>query len=298
VTRRKLLELLAAVPACAAGDGSRKFRFSVCNETFQVPRFEDQCRMAHDIGYQGIEIMPGTLSENPASISPARCAELRRIISDHGLAYVGLHNLLTVPAGLQTAAPDAAVRRRTWDFVRRLIDLGAGLGPNTILVFGSGKQRRAPPGVPVSVAVTRFREGLASVAGHAQERAVTILVEPLAPHLCNIVNRLEEAAALVREIDSPAVQTMFDVHNTAAETLPAPELIRRYLPIIRHIHLNEMDGRRPGTGPYDFRALFQALRAVHYAGWCSLEVFQFKPSGEIVAREALSFLRSCLPVRP
>ena len=61
------------------------------------------------------------------------------------------------------------------------------------------------------------------------------------------MNTLDQAVALVREIDSPAVETMFDVHNTEAETLSAPELIDRYIPIIRHVHLNEMDGRRPGT---------------------------------------------------
>ncbi len=63
---------------------------------------------------------------------------------------------------------------------------------------------------------------------------------------------------------------MFDVHNTEGETLSAPELIDRYIPNIRHVHLNEMDGRRPGTGLYDFAALFRTLeRRHHYPGWCS-----------------------------
>ncbi len=246
--------------------------------------------MAREIGYSGIEIMPGTLADDPASMPGGRRAEVRRIISDHGLTFVGLHNLLTVPKGLEATANDPAVRQRTWDFVRSLCDLCAELGPNGILVFGSGKQRQAPPGVPATEALARFREGLAKVAPHARERAVTILIEPLAPHLCNLVNRLEEAAALVRDIDSPAVQTMFDVHNTAAETFPAQKLIDQYSPVIRHVHLNEMDGRRPGTGSYDFAALFRALERNRYQGWCSLEVFDFRPTGEAVAREALSFL--------
>jgi sugar phosphate isomerase/epimerase len=287
-----LLELLAAMPAFASGASGRDFKFSICNETFQLPRFEDQCLLAHEIGYHGIEIMPGTLSDNPSTIPSSRRAELRRIIADNGLYFVGLHNLLTVPKGLQATTADAAVRQRTWDFVRDLIDLCADLGTQTILVFGSGKQREAQTDVPVADALSRFRDGLASVAPHAREREVTILVEPLAPHLCNLVNRLAEAAALVRKIDSPAVRTMFDVHNTAGETLSAPELIRQYLPVIRHVHLNEMDGRRPGTGSYDFHALLQALQDGHYTGWCSLEVFNFEPSGEVVARESLSFLRS------
>src|SRR5579863_3033550 len=70
-----------------------------------------------------------------------RRTELRRIISDHGLYFVGLHNILTVPSGMQATSNDRALRQRTWEFVRRLVDLCSDLGPHAILVFGLGKQR-------------------------------------------------------------------------------------------------------------------------------------------------------------
>ncbi len=159
--------------------------------------------MARQIGYRGIEIAPGTLSEDPPSIPSDRRAELRRIITDHGLAFVGLHNLLSVPQGLQATANVPAIRQRAWDIVRSLAELCADLGPNGILVFGSGKQRAAPEGVTQSDALARFRDGLASVAPHARQCGVTILIEPLAPHLCNLVNTLDQAATLVHQIDSP-----------------------------------------------------------------------------------------------
>ena len=290
MTRRRLLQVIGAVTTVASGEPVGRFRFSVCNETFQGMRFEDQCRLARETGYSGIEVMPGTLAKDPGGIPLARRSDLRRTISDHGLAFVGLHNLLTVPAGLHATSNDVAVRQRTWDFVRKLADLCADLGPNGILVFGSGKQRSAATGASITDALARFRDGLASVAPHAQKCGVTILIEPLAPHLCNLVNRLDEAAALVRDIHSPAVQTMFDVHNSAAETLSPMELIAKYIPIIRHVHLNEMDGRLPGSGTYDFNLLFRALERNRYRGWCSVEVFDFKPTGEEVARNALNYL--------
>ena len=85
MTRRRLLQLFAALSASASADSRSAFRFSICNETFQGARFEDQCRMARQIGYRGIEIMPGTLSEDPPAIPAERRAELRRIIADHDL---------------------------------------------------------------------------------------------------------------------------------------------------------------------------------------------------------------------
>jgi D-psicose/D-tagatose/L-ribulose 3-epimerase len=92
-------------------------------------------------------------------------------------------------------------------------------------------------------------------------------------------------------VNSPAVQTIFDAHNTAAETRPLDELIREYLPWIRHVHLNEMDGQRPGAGNFPFGLVLQTLRKAGYAGWLSVEVFDFKPDGETVARLALEYLK-------
>ncbi|MGH9630373.1 MAG: sugar phosphate isomerase/epimerase family protein [Bryobacteraceae bacterium] len=68
----------------------------------------------------------------------------------------------------------------------------------------------------------------------------------------NVLTSLEQAVDLVQQIDHPAVQTMLDTHNAVAETVPYDQLIKKYARYIRHVHVNEMDGRRPGTGSYDF----------------------------------------------
>src|SRR3989454_12336413 len=57
----------------------------------------------------------------------------------------------------------------------------------------------------------------------------------------------------------------------SAESMPHAELIHQYQSYIRHVHVNEMDGRYPGTGSYDFKPLFAALAECSYQGWVSLE---------------------------
>jgi sugar phosphate isomerase/epimerase len=37
--------------------------------------------------------------------------------------------------------------------------------------------------------------------------------------------------------------------------------------------------------------VFAALRNVSYDGWISVEVFQFKPSGETIAAESMAHMR-------
>jgi sugar phosphate isomerase/epimerase len=304
LTRRDLLMLMAACGCGAASAQTTKiassrhtagkpFRLAVCSETFQTTNFDQICRLTLQTGYSGLEIAPFSLSEDPAAIPPAKRSEYRSMMASQGVEYVGLHSLLTVPRGqLHITTPDDALRRRSWDYFRRLIDLCADLGDNGLMILGSGKQRNATGGSSAADALRRLQDGLAAVAPHAKERGVTILLEPLAPHLCDVATTIDEVVSMVTSIRQPSVRAMFDVHNTAGETLAADALIKRHAPYIGHVHINEMDGRHPGTGSYDFAVLLRGLRDISYDGWVSLEVFQFEPSGEEIARISAQYLRN------
>ena len=61
--------------------------------------------------------------------------------------------------------------------------------------------------------------------------------------------------------------------------------------MIRHVHVNEMDGRHPGTGNYDFKSIFAALKRLDYRGWISLEAFDFEVGGETIASESIAYLK-------
>ena len=279
-----LVGLLRSIPG-------RRLRLAICNEIFQGWTFGRLCAGARRTGYAGLEIAPFTLSDDPVSLPPSRRSHLRKVMEAEGVEYVGLHWLLSTPRGLHVTTPDAAVRRRSWEYLRRLVDLCSDLGENGVMVFGSGKQRGTILGFSVAEAVQHLKEGFAELAPVAESQGVTILLEPLAPHLCDVVNTLEEAVSIVREVKSPSLQAMFDVHNTVAERLSHPELIRKYIRQIRHVHINEMDGRYPGSGSYDFRTLVRTLRELDYSGWVSLEVFDFTPGAEKIALDSSRLIR-------
>ncbi len=124
------------------------------------------------------------------------------------------------------------------------------------------------------------------------ERGVTILVEALPSRDTDVVTSVDEAAAVVRKIDSPGVRTMFDTHNAVEETEPHSVLVDRHFELLRHIHVNEMDGRHPGTGSYDFKPVFEVLARGGYNGWISLEAFDFSYGAETIANDSLRYLES------
>ncbi|MGQ9635358.1 MAG: sugar phosphate isomerase/epimerase family protein [Bryobacteraceae bacterium] len=265
-------------------------RFAICNEIFAGWNLGETAAAVRRAGYQGIELAPLTLAEDPAALPAAARQEARRILEQEGLGLAGLHWLLASPPGLHVTAPDAKLRRRSWDYLRRLIDLCADLGGG-VLVFGSPRQRSATGGISPGQARAHLVEGLAETAPYAAERGCCLLIEALSPDQTDVVTSLEEAAAIVRQVNHPGLATMFDTHNAVAEKEPHGVLVERYFDQIRHVHLNEMDGGAPGTSDYDFRPVLEALRRLGYRGWVSLEIFRASEDPEGLAARSLRYLK-------
>ena len=160
------------------------------------------------------------------------------------------------------------------------------------MVFGSPFQRGTTGGLSREDATKNFIDGFAAAAPHAEARGVTLLIEALPAGQCDVVNTLDEAAAHVRQIGSPAVRTMYDSHNAVDEVEPHETLIDRHFDLIRHIHVNEMDGAHPRAGGFDFKPVFATLKRRHYNGWISLEAFDFTPGAERIANDSLRYLEA------
>lgn len=271
---------------------SFQFRHAICNEAFEKWAFADACKTIRKAGYAGIEIAPFTLAEDPATIPAARRKEYRDIIRSEGLKFVGLHWLMVSPKGLHVTTPDAALRQKSWKHIHNLIDLCADLGPDGVMVFGSPQQRATTGGLSPAQAATNFVDGLRGAAPRAAERGVKILMEALPKGQCDVVTTLDEAAALVRQIDHPNIKTMFDSHNAVDEVEPHAVLVERHFDLIRHVHVNEMDGKHCGQGNYDFKPVLGVLRRLNYQGWVSLEAFDFSFGGETIASQSLRYLEA------
>jgi len=242
------------------------------------------------LGYQGIEIAPFTLAEDPVDLTIERRREVRDIIVSEGLRFVGLHWLMVSPKGLHVTTPDETLRASSWQHIRNLIDLCADLGPDGVMVFGSPKQRGSVDGLTIAEATKNYVDGLASVAVQAEERGVKLLIEALPVEQTDVVLTLDEAVMHVKSIGSPAIATMFDTHNAVDEVEPHADLVEKHFEWIRHVHVNEIDGRHPGTGNYDFVSVFRKLNQLNYQGWISMEAFDFTPGAEVLAAESIQYL--------
>ena len=277
-------------------------KIALCNEVLQPLPFHEQCRLAAALGYDGLEVAPFTLADDPLRLTDAQAREHARIAADQGLVITGLHWLLVAPPGLSLVSGDAVLRGRTAAVMERLVELCAALG-GRYLVHGSPRQRAVPEGATREQAWDRAQEAFARAARRAQACGVTYCLEPLSPRETDFVNTVAEAVRMVEAVGSPAFRTMIDCSAAGqAEQAPVHELMARWMPTghIAHVQVNDPNRRGPGQGALDFAPILRTLRALqrqgHYGDTIAVEPFDYVPDGAGCAARAIGYLRGVLQV--
>ncbi len=275
-------------------------KLSLCNEVLAPWDFERQCAYASALGYQGLEVAPFTLSDDPFAISEAQAARWRRIAQDHGIAVSGLHWLLVAPQGLSISSPDPAVRARTDELIARLIDLCASLG-GAYLVHGSPAQRNPAEGQAADEALAFATEAWVRAGELATRAGLVYCIEPLSREQTRTVNTLAEAMAIVQAAKLPGLATMLDTCSAGpTETEPLAALVDRWAPSGRlaHVQLNDRNRRGPGQGNDRFAPVLAALERHGYDGWLAMEPFDYHPDGPSCAALSLGYVRGLLERSP
>ena len=268
-------------------------KFAICNETFQDWPFDKAFAFARQCGYTGIEFAPFTINKNAYNIAPDRRREIRRQADDAGLEVVGLHWLLAFTEGYYLTSPEAGVRRRTSEYLGELARLCRDLG-GKVLVLGSPKQRNLLPGVTHEQALEYAADVLRGVVPTLEDCGVVLAAEPLGPEEGDFLRTAELGVRLVEMVDSPRCRLHLDVKAMSTEQKPIVDIIRDSAPWIEHFHANDPNRRGPGMGNVDFRPIFAALREIDYQGWVSVEVFDYTPGVESLARDSIEYMQRCL----
>jgi sugar phosphate isomerase/epimerase len=266
------------------------FRYAICNETFGDWPLAKACDFAAECGYSGIEIAPFTLAPLATEVSAGSRGEIRRTIARSGLDCVGLHWLLAKTEGFHVADPDPVVRARTIDYLGDLARLCHDLG-GRVLVFGSPKQRSLLPGVSPGQALDHIHEVFSRLVPVLEATDTVVALEPLSPVETDVLTTAAETCRLIERIGSPHVRLHLDVKAMASEETPIPEIIVASARHLEHFHANDVNLQGPGFGAVDFAPIFTALDEVRYAGWVSVEVFDYAPGPDRLARESIAFMR-------
>lgn len=265
-------------------------RFGICNELFDGWDLARVCRFVREVGYDGLELAPFTLARRITDLADAQRREIRATIADSGLATIGLHWLLARTDEFYLTAPDGAVQLRTGRYLGALAQATRDLG-GSVLVLGSPQQRNLLPGVTFEQALGHATATLEHALPVLDELGVDLCLEPLGPGETDFLNTCAQAEAWCRRLGHPRVKVHLDVKAQSTEAdRTVPDLIAAHAAAAGHFHANDPNRLGPGMGATDFAPILQSLVASGYDRWVSVEVFDFTPGPETIARQSLACL--------
>ncbi len=269
-------------------------KFAICQELFENWEWERQCEFAASLGYTGLEVAPFALGERISDVSVDQRAELRRVAEAHGMQIIGLHWLLAKTEGLHLTTSDAAVRKATSDYFVELGNACADLG-GTLMVLGSPFQRNLEDGMSMEQALDNAAEVLKAALPVFADRGVEICMEPLTKKETDFINTCAEATHLIELVGEPNLTLHQDVKAMiGAEEKSIPELIHEYRGRVGHFHVNDTNLLGPGMGETEYRPILKALLEAEYDGWVSVEVFDYSPGAEHIAKQSIDYMQGIL----
>lgn len=222
-------------------------------------------RQAAELGCRGVEIHLRRAEDvNPVA--------LKQWMRDYGLKVPTLGTGMAATLdGLTFAHADASVRRQA---LRRLcghVDLAAELGSAVTVGSVSGRlgtndesQRAARRAAAL--------ETLAELCQYAEQRGVTVLLEPLNRYECDYLNTLAEACRVIAELGAPNLKLLADTFHMNIEEADIVESLRAASSRLAHVHLADSNRQAPGRGHLDVAQVLAALVEIGFQGFLAFEV--------------------------
>lgn len=233
---------------------------------------------------------------------------LGKVAADNGLE-VGICGAFGPSRDI--SSDDPAVRRNGVDYMIECIRLAQASGSTLVsgpLYSAVGKTRQVSPDQKARERAWCV-ENLRQVGAIAADAGVTMGIEPLNRFETDMINLVEQAIALIKDIGHPAFKIHMDTFHSNIEEKSIPDAIRQAGDLLGHFHACENDRGTPGTGHMDWLGIRDALRDIRYDGPVVIESFTpgaveiakaaaiwrpLAPSQDELAREGGRFLRQLL----
>jgi len=192
------------------------------------------------------------------------------------------------PAHLRCVGPEAnhdLILEWSETTFRRMKKAGGKL-----IVFGSGGARKIPDGWTKEKADAQFVDLLKRMGPLAETHGITVTLEQLRAGECNYINRIGEAATLIRAAGHPNIRLLADLFHMASMG-DTPDDLKAAMDVVMHAEIAEKKGRTaPGINGDDFRPFFRVLREAKYQGAISIEGYwdgaQLAPAFAEIAKQA------------
>ncbi len=241
------------------------------------------------IGYECVELaVMADWPCAPENLTADARHDIRQLLKDRHLELAALMENLPL-------AVDGEKHRDNLDRFKRAFDLSRDLAPNQtplIETILGGSPDKWP------MLKETFIDRLRDWAAVAVEHKAIIMIKA---HVAGALHLPQDAAELVRTINSPALQLAFDQSHFQLRDVPMADAWKAMAERTRFIHVKDARGKPgefqfllPGDGTIDYVELFRLLLASKYAGPVVVEV-----SGQLFSKpdyDPVAAAKKCWPV--
>ncbi len=226
------------------------------------------------LGFDVLEVNSGTVTNLPAAARDRLRSEAAR----HG---VELTYCIGLSPEFDVASPDAQVRRRGIEFLKRQAAMVADLGSRELggIIYGSWPGR-LPPGQDKRVWLDRSVESMKEVARTVEDCGVFFNMEVVNRFEQFLINTAAEAVEYVSRVGSSHCRILLDSFHMNIEEDSFAAAIRTAGPWLDHVHLGETNRRAPGRGKMAWDEIFTTLAETGYQGHVVMEPF-LMPGGQV-----------------
>ncbi|MGO4533868.1 sugar phosphate isomerase/epimerase family protein [Leifsonia sp. 2MCAF36] len=114
-------------------------------------------------------------------------------------------------------------------------------------------------------------DALSRLGEHAEREGVELFLEPLNRYEDYLVNTMAGAAALLREVGSPAVRIVADTYHMNIEEADPAAALLEVAPHIGHLQASDSNRLEPGAGHVDWALFGATVQAIGYERSIAIE---------------------------
>jgi D-psicose/D-tagatose/L-ribulose 3-epimerase len=206
---------------------------------------------------------------------------------------------------------DETIQKGGVSYLKHCIDAAALLHATALvgpLYAAVGRQWQATPDQRIRD-LERCAKNLGAVARYAEDKGVTLALEPLNRFETSFINLTDQAIELMKMIGSPRVKLMMDTFHANIEEKSLGKAIEAAGQDLVHMHANENDRGTPGTGHVAWGEVGAALKKVSFSGTLVIESFSTEvkeiaraaavwrplaPTPDGLAKDGLVFLKKLM----
>jgi len=216
----------------------------------------------------------------------------KKTLFDSGIPCDVFDNPL--PLDVVVAGPDFDFRYYT-EYLKKAVDRTAQMGAR-YFVYGNGKTRSLPEEGDIAEAMEKNDHLIRVLCELAAKANITVLIEPLAPAICNRFLGIPENVEYAGKTGIPNLKTFLDYRWFLAGGHDLA-VIEQYAGDIHHVHIDNPEYAFPKRlvpmqrDGHDYTPLFNILKKICYKGIISYEANTFENGFETDIKKGLELLR-------